>query len=142
MEGSAVTMNTIRVTLAALLAASPVVAQTTDDPFPAPIAATEGAIAVNFVEFASIPDLKSEPARRFRQTQQHSGRYVRGHGAVDHAGAQHVQREVPGTGPDLEGPGIVTRRLTQGLGADPCQEWFQYHVAWSNRIQIENELTL
>ena len=57
------TMNTIRVTLAALLAASPALAQTTNDPFPAPIAATEGAIKVNFVEFASIPDIDGEPAR-------------------------------------------------------------------------------
>ena len=57
------TMTTIRVTLAALLAASPALAQTTDDPFPAPIPATEGVIAVDFAEFASIPDLDGEPAR-------------------------------------------------------------------------------
>jgi len=50
---------------AVLLLASPVLAQTTtNDPFPTPIAATEGVIKVNFVEFASLPDLGDPmPAR-------------------------------------------------------------------------------
>ena len=34
-----------------------------NDPFPAPIAATEGVIRVNFTEFASIPDVAGQPAR-------------------------------------------------------------------------------
>jgi hypothetical protein len=33
------------------------------DPFPQPIAATEGVIRVNIAEFASIPDMNGEPAR-------------------------------------------------------------------------------
>jgi len=39
-------------------------AQVPNDPFPAPIAAPEGVIKVNFVEFATLPDLGSpQPAR-------------------------------------------------------------------------------
>ena len=59
----------MRVTLtmtAALLTASPVFAQTTNDPFPSPIPATEGVIRVDFVEFASIPDIDGSPARMMR----------------------------------------------------------------------------
>lgn len=39
--------------------------RTTNDPFPRPIAVTEGVIAVRFVEFASLPDIAGEtqPAR-------------------------------------------------------------------------------
>ena len=33
------------------------------DPFPAPIEATEGVVAVKFVEFATIPDVNGEPPR-------------------------------------------------------------------------------
>ena len=33
------------------------------DPFPTPIPAVEGVIKVNFVEFASIPDMNGQPAR-------------------------------------------------------------------------------
>ena len=32
------------------------------DPFPEPIPATEGSIEVNIVEFASLPDFNGEPA--------------------------------------------------------------------------------
>ena len=52
-----------RMTLAALLVAPPVLAQTTDDPFSAPIVASEGVIQVNIAEFASIPDVDGQPAR-------------------------------------------------------------------------------
>ncbi len=45
------------------LAASPLSAQTTTDPFPEPISATDGAIVVNYAEFASIPDMGGQPAR-------------------------------------------------------------------------------
>jgi hypothetical protein len=38
-------------------------AQTTTDPFPQPIAATEGVITVRFAEFAAIPDFNGQPAR-------------------------------------------------------------------------------
>ena len=38
-------------------------AQTPADPFPKPIPATEGVIRVNFVEFASLPDVDGEAAR-------------------------------------------------------------------------------
>ncbi len=42
----------------------PVMAQAPNDPFPAPIAATEGVIKVNFVEFASLPDLGGQQPSR------------------------------------------------------------------------------
>jgi hypothetical protein len=35
----------------------------TNDPFPAPIVAADGVIAVNFVEFASVPDFGGQPSR-------------------------------------------------------------------------------
>jgi hypothetical protein len=38
-------------------------AQTTNDPFPAPIPASEGVIAVKFIEFASVPDVDGQAAR-------------------------------------------------------------------------------
>jgi Glucose / Sorbosone dehydrogenase len=51
--------------MAALLLAYPALAQTTSDPFPQPMAATEGVITVQFVEFASLPDIagQAQPAR-------------------------------------------------------------------------------
>ncbi len=49
--------------VAAALLANPGVSQTTDDPFPIPIAATDGVIKVSFVEFASIPDISGVAAR-------------------------------------------------------------------------------
>lgn len=51
---------------AVLLAASVAGAQTSNDPFPAPIAATEGVITVGAVEFASLPDFRGETARMMR----------------------------------------------------------------------------
>jgi hypothetical protein len=50
-------------TVAALAAAAPVYSQATNDPFPTPIAANEGVIAVNFVDFATIPDIDGEAPR-------------------------------------------------------------------------------
>lgn len=41
----------------ALLTAAPAVAQSTTDPFPTPIPATDGAISVSFREFAVVPDM-------------------------------------------------------------------------------------
>ena len=41
----------------ALLLAAPLGAQSTTDPFPSPIPATEGAITVSFREFAVVPDM-------------------------------------------------------------------------------------
>jgi hypothetical protein len=52
-----------RIFVAALLAASPAAAQTTNDPFPAPIPASDGVIKVSFVEFASLPDIGGLAAR-------------------------------------------------------------------------------
>ena len=43
--------------VAVLLLASSALAQSTTDPFPTPIPATEGAITVSFREFAAIPDM-------------------------------------------------------------------------------------
>jgi len=47
----------------AVLVADPALAQTTNDPFPEPIEAVEGVITVDFVEFATIPDIDQSPAR-------------------------------------------------------------------------------
>lgn len=61
---------TFRVIIAALLISSAALAQTpnpqtTNDPFPQPIAAVDGVITVKFVEFASLPDIvgQAQPAR-------------------------------------------------------------------------------
>jgi hypothetical protein len=59
-------MRTILMITAAFLTASPSFAQTTNDPFPSPIPATQGVIRVDFVEFASIPDIDGTPARMMR----------------------------------------------------------------------------
>ena len=56
-------MAMTRVAVMALLLALPALAQTPTDPFPTPIAATEGVIRVRFVEFASILDVDGEAAR-------------------------------------------------------------------------------
>ena len=48
---------------AGVLAASLAAAQTSNDPFPAPIPATDGAITVNVVEFAVLPDGGGQAAR-------------------------------------------------------------------------------
>ena len=56
-------MGMTRAAVVALLLAVPALAQTPTDPFPAPIAATDGVIRVSFVEFASIPDVDGEAAR-------------------------------------------------------------------------------
>ena len=45
------------------LAAIPVAAQTTNDPFDAPIPAEDGVITVRFTEYASLPDVDGTPAR-------------------------------------------------------------------------------
>ena len=59
-------MRLTLVTTALLVTASPLFAQTTNDPFPSPIPSTEGVIRVDFVEFASIPDIDGSPARMMR----------------------------------------------------------------------------
>jgi glucose/sorbosone dehydrogenase len=56
-------MRMIRMMIAVLLMAFPALAQNTTDPFPEPIAAVDGVIKVNFVEFASLPDITGEAAR-------------------------------------------------------------------------------
>ena len=48
-------MSTIRPVIAALLIAGPAAAQITNDPFPDPIAASEGVIVVGLEEFAGSP---------------------------------------------------------------------------------------
>jgi hypothetical protein len=50
-------MTCIRIGAAILLIGASVFAQTPTDPFPTPINATDGVIKVNFVEFATLPDL-------------------------------------------------------------------------------------
>jgi hypothetical protein len=56
-------MTMIRIVAATLIFASPALAQVTNNPFPAPIAATEGSIRVDFSEFATLPDIDGVPAR-------------------------------------------------------------------------------
>jgi glucose/arabinose dehydrogenase len=56
----------ILLTSTALITTSLLFAQSSNDPFPAPIPATEGMIGVNFVEFATIPDVDGDPARMMR----------------------------------------------------------------------------
>ena len=59
----------MRVTLmmtVALVTATSLFAQTSADPFPSPIPATDGVIRVDFVEFASIPDIDGSPPRMMR----------------------------------------------------------------------------
>ena len=53
----------IRLLLAVTAFAAVTLAQISTDPFPTPIPATEGAIIVNFAEFASIPDRNGQAAR-------------------------------------------------------------------------------
>jgi hypothetical protein len=45
------------------LVASPGLAQTSTQPFPTPIPATDRVVRVNFVEFASLPDIGGQPAQ-------------------------------------------------------------------------------
>ena len=56
-------MTTIRPVVAASLIAGPAVAQITNDPFPDPIPASEGAIIVGLEEFATLPEVDGTPAR-------------------------------------------------------------------------------
>ena len=56
-------MRMTLILVATVVMATPMVAQTTNDPFPSPIASSEGIISVSFTEFASIPDLDGEAAR-------------------------------------------------------------------------------
>ena len=52
-----------RTILLTIFCVSPALAQTTNDPFPEPIEAVEDVITVDFVEFASVPDIDGQPAR-------------------------------------------------------------------------------
>jgi hypothetical protein len=57
-------MTCIRICTAIVLASSCLLAQTPTDPFPTPINATDAVIKVNFIEFATLPDLGGPmPAR-------------------------------------------------------------------------------
>ena len=56
-------MRIFHFAFAALLIACAAYSQTTKDPFPAPIPATDGAILVKFVEFAAIPYAGGEAPR-------------------------------------------------------------------------------
>jgi hypothetical protein len=57
------TKRATRTVVALLLCTGAVFAQVTSDPFPQPIAATEGIIGVKFVEFATIPDSGGQAPR-------------------------------------------------------------------------------
>ena len=54
---------TIRVAMAFLVMAPFAAAQTSNDPFSTPVPTSDGAITVNVVEFATLPDVDGEPAR-------------------------------------------------------------------------------
>jgi hypothetical protein len=57
-------MGIVRTIVVSALVGVPLVAQAPDDPFPKPIEAKEGIVRVNFVEFATLPDLGGPmPAR-------------------------------------------------------------------------------
>jgi hypothetical protein len=56
-------MFMIRVIVVVVLMAACSFAQTPADPFQKPIPATDGVIRVNFVEFASLPDIEGQAAR-------------------------------------------------------------------------------
>jgi hypothetical protein len=56
-------MRTLNLIAAAFLVAAPVAAQTTSNPFPAPIEATRDVVRVNFTEFATLPDIDGVAAR-------------------------------------------------------------------------------
>jgi hypothetical protein len=51
------------IVVAAMLSASPALAQGTNNPFAAPLNTTDGVVTVNFVEFATIPDISNEAPR-------------------------------------------------------------------------------
>ena len=61
--GAETTMCVTRTMTAALLMASGVFAQTPTNPLPPPIEAVDGLLEVNFVEFATLPDIDGETAR-------------------------------------------------------------------------------
>ncbi|MGH9552621.1 MAG: hypothetical protein ACRD3W_24790, partial [Terriglobales bacterium] len=56
-------MHTPHLAIAAILIASAARGESTNNPFPAPIPAAEGAILVKFVEFATIPYAGDEAPR-------------------------------------------------------------------------------
>jgi hypothetical protein len=56
--------------LALGLAVGPMLAQQSTDPFPQPIPATEGAITVNFAEFATVPDNNNDAPRLMLLTEE------------------------------------------------------------------------
>ena len=56
-------MRTTQLLLVSGLLTASLVAQTPSNPFPTPIPTAEGVIAVDFVEFATIPDSEGQPAR-------------------------------------------------------------------------------
>ena len=56
-------MKLYHIVAAGVLAAQAALAQTTTDPFPTPIRATEGVIRVDYREFARLPDIDSAAAR-------------------------------------------------------------------------------
>lgn len=56
-------MRMSRFLISAMLIASPALGQSTNNPFTRPIAATDGVVTVNFVEFATIPDIGGEAPR-------------------------------------------------------------------------------
>jgi hypothetical protein len=60
------TMHVMLTMAVALVTATPLFAQTSADPFPSPIPATDGVVRVDFVEFASIPDIDGAPPRMMR----------------------------------------------------------------------------
>src|SRR5687768_12332982 len=69
------TVTALLIASAALAQPAPTSAQpTATDPFPTPIAATEGVVRVSFTEFATIPDIAGQPARMMLLAPEPGGR--------------------------------------------------------------------
>src|SRR5687767_3833878 len=69
------TVTALLIASAALAQPAPTSAQpTATDPFPTPIAATEGVVRVSFTEFATIPDVAGQPARMMLLAPEPGGR--------------------------------------------------------------------
>ena len=65
MKESSLNRSALQLALAlgGTLIASPALAQTSQDPFPEPLPASDGAIRVGYTEFATLPDIDGAPAR-------------------------------------------------------------------------------
>ncbi len=148
------TVHTSRLFLAALLIASPALAQPpsqqaplppgqSNDPFPAPIAATEGVRTVNVREFASLPDIDGVAARMMNLVDEPGTRRLfvndmRGpiysvsyDGKTRHAVPRHQRRSVGGERPVGAAESAASRaspstRSSAGQGTPGFGKFYTY----------------